>query len=297
MLDLCLIRELFEVLGIKTDGTLFQLNEIAQREFLRKPGQERWEMAPSKYEDRKKLLFPILDKIGVIKEVCPSSCSYDYILVNGAVLSRMRSRLQYLDKIWVSFSEKTKEHVKLVFLTGDRDLDSRCESPAILVKQKNSSVPFREGWIPPRILPKNEGELAIMLWDQIIENEELRTKINKGDILFVNTPRIGEPPRRPQTRDAIHYWINSWKNLPFYSYEYKEFWSRIHKAPNKARYLAISNNPFILYQQEVVEKSLKKENLLGEGAFIETVGPAAPLNTSIAVHLDNIARTLYEEST
>ena len=80
--------------------------------------------------------------------------------------------------------------------------------------------------------------------------------------------------RRPNTRDTIHQWL---EDYPLPSLE--------------SRILAISRQPFVLYQDLVFYNVLQER--VGVLHF-ETVGAAADLNESIAVHLDNLARCLYE---
>lgn len=291
-----LLKELFQVLNIENDGTLSQMNEIAQKELLRKPGQERWEMAQSKYENKKDKILHIIDKLGGVQEVIPSKSKYDYILIQGALIKRMRDRLKYLDTLWPYLDDETKKNIKIVILTGGRELDPVEENLDVLFNQKYTLFPFRVGWTRPDIIPKTEKEAAELAWDQIIENTELRAKVSKGDVLFVNTPKMGDPPRRPQARDTLYYWMDSWENRDLYSQEYQKFWASAKKAPNVASYLVISNNPYIPFQQKVMENSMKKRGWVEKGVTIETVGPAADSKTSIAVHLDNIARILYEEA-
>jgi hypothetical protein len=55
--------------------------------------------------------------------------------------------------------------------------------------------------------------------------------------------------------------------------------------------LAISRQPFVLYQDLVLYNVLQERVGL---LHFETVGAAADPNESIAVHLDNLARCLYE---
>ena len=286
------IKKLFKVLNLPTDGSLIQMNEIAQKKLLRKPGQERWDMDKEAYTDKKEQILPILDEIGLLQEKKPSRHNYDYILVLGALVNRMRDRLQFLDKIWPSLDKQTQKNIKIAFLVGERTLDPTQENTEVLLNEPMSPVPFRSGWVAPQTLPKTEKEAAEFLWDQIITNKDLKKKKDQEEVLFVNTPQKGDPPKRPTTVDTIFYWINSQQNPKFLRPKYTQFWDS--SVPlDKARYLVISNNPFILFQHKVVQNSLRKKGIIN--ATIETVGSAADTTVPLSVHLDNVARILYEE--
>lgn len=286
------IKKLFKVLDLPTDDSLIQMNEIAQKELLRKPGQERWDMDKEAYNDKKEQILPILDEIGLLQEKKPSGQDYDYILIQGALVKRMRDRLAYLQKIWISLSPQTRKKAKIVFLTGARSLEPTQESVEVLLNESLSPVPFRTEWTPPANLPQTEKEAAEFVWDQIIADPELRQKRVQGDVLFVNAPLLGDPPRRPTAADTISFWIDSPQNTNALGEEYTQFWDS--SVPlDKARYLVISNNPFILFQHKVVQNSLRKKGITN--AIIVTVGPAADPTLPLSVHLDNVARILYEE--
>ncbi len=286
------IKKLFKVLNLPHEGSLTQMNEIAQKELLRKPGQERWDMDKTAYNDKKDQILPILDEMGLLQERKPSGQEYDYILIQGALIKRMRDRLYYLQQIWPSLSSQTRKNTKIVFLTGGRPLEPTQESAEVLLNPSLSPIPFRPEWVPPANLPQIEKEAAEFAWDQVIENKELRHKKDQGEVLFVNAPLMGDPPRRPTAADTISFWLDSQQNLNALGAEYTRFWTSAIPL-NKAKYLVISNNPFILFQHKVVQNSLRKKGI--NAVPIETIGPAADPTLPLSVHLDNVARILYEE--
>jgi len=63
------LLELFQALNYPTTD-IFEMNSIAQREFLRKSGKERWQMEEVPYEKQK--IFPIVKKLGIINTVSPT---------------------------------------------------------------------------------------------------------------------------------------------------------------------------------------------------------------------------------
>jgi hypothetical protein len=263
------LLEIFQVLNIPHDSTAQSLNAIAQKEFLRKPDQERWEM-PKKYEDKRVQLFPIFKKLGVLDAVLPSKKKYDYILIYGATVKGMQRRLAFLNQLWLQGVRAEK----IVFLTGERPLDPTIESAGAIFDPVPSEIVARPGWERPHKMPLTEAEAARILWDQIILADDLRTK----EIFFISVPMIKDPETgkliRPQTKHTIEAWLKT--------------------SPKAGICLAISSNPYVPYQHHTLLNILIKKGYVQKFP-LETVGPAAGRDTSIAIHLDNIARWLYTE--
>jgi hypothetical protein len=261
-----ILRRLFETLKLKAE-TVENMNTIAQKDFLRKPNQERWEM-DDRYEKQKADIYPILQALGVTHEIVPSQGMYEsvnYVCLHGARVTTMRDRIKFLLDHWKKFPVASKERIKVVFFAGDRALDAKIEGADVLLNPQFA----RPGWIAPKVLPTTEVSAAELLWDQMVDNEALRQKVS-----FVQAP-LKEDGKRPTTGDTIIEWINS-----------------SHVDLDSAHILAISNNPYIPYQDLVFINILLDKGFRAKA--LETVGSAANPDTSIAVHLDNIARWLYE---
>lgn len=261
--------QLFNILGVQTDGTAQSLNRIAQKYFLRKSGQERWEME-KKYEDKRGELLPVFKELNVIDAVWPSEKKYQHIIIHGSTITGMRRRLDFLNTLW----DQGIRSETIIFFSGERPLDPTLESKEVLLNQELSHIPFRKGWKCPEKMPETEADAARLAWDQMISNEDLRTK----NVLFIRVPMIKDPdtgkPRRPQTKDTIEAWLN--------------------KNPVPGKCLAISNNPYIPYQHQTMLKTLRAKNW-DQQLQVETVGGATDADTPVAIHLDNIARWLYTE--
>ncbi|MCX7337903.1 MAG: hypothetical protein NTX76_01290 [Alphaproteobacteria bacterium] len=260
------LLELFSVLGISHDGTVPDITQLCQKLFRRKPGQERWQMEEI-YSDKREKLLPILQKLGVLDEIRPFLNQYDTILINGGLVSRMRVRLKFLDEQWAK--QVRAKHI--VFLVSDRPLDPIKESIEVINNPQNSTIPFRPGWSAAvaSVTPKTEADAAKIVWDQIITQPGLRrTKVH-----YVRAPMIMDEKtqivKRPGTIDTMNAWLDT--------------------KPTPGKYLVISNNPFILYQCQVIKNALKKRGYSGNGAYLEATGPAADKDTPISVHMDNIA--------
>lgn len=285
--------KLFDALKVPHDGTASGLNAVAQSTFLRKKGQERWQMEEL-YEDKRNILSPVLKELGVLEEIDPSFDVYtcaDYIFIHGGLMERMRLRLNFLNTLWPKLSNHVKKHVRVVFLAGGRKLDREKESPKMLLDPKFSSVPFRPHWKVPKTLPSTEAQAARLACEQVITDPDLRKKV-----FFITAPTPKNQPRA-NTNDTITAWVRSFKNFQRnpHSVSSKEriFWTNA-KNPAHAKILAISNNPYIPYQDQVFRNALVQNGFLKQGAQLETIGPRASTETPIAVHLDNIARWLYE---
>ncbi|HQS85137.1 MAG TPA: hypothetical protein PLY23_09650, partial [Alphaproteobacteria bacterium] len=270
---------------------LKEMTKTLQRDFLRKPGIERWHMKEVPY--KKKDILPFLEKLGFMDEVLPSqeiNASLNYIFIHGAHVERMRDRINFLlTKIWPKLSEDIKKRVHIVFLTGDRKLDVETDEKETLFSLDLSKTSMRPGWTPPSLPPIKENDAARILWDQLVFDKTLRERI-----LFVDTPRpIAN--HRPTTRDTLIAWLDSLtqfqKDPNSVSLVYRSFWENAAELKT-SNILAISNNPFIPYQDLIFRNFLREEGL--ESVCLETVGSKASANVLIAVHLDNLARTLQE---
>lgn len=263
--------ELFAVLGLKHDGTASQMSQIAREKLMRKPTQERWEMKEI-YQEKRDQVFLILQRLGVINAVQPSLSSYDYILVHGALVPRMRDRLKFLNDLWARGIRANE----IIFLTGERPLNKELENNDVLFNEKFSSVSFRKGWVKPLLSPKTEADAAKVIWDQVITHPDLRLKKVKYIAVGMIKNKDTGVLTRPHTGHTVEAWLDT--------------------GPKMGKILAISNNPYISYQDQVMRNILKKRGYLNQQIILETVGPSAAPSTSLAVHLDNVSQWLYREA-
>jgi len=147
-----------------------------QKRWLRKAGQERWEIAELSPALRKYVLDWAKNQ-GLFDAWKPRYQQYDKALILGATTSRMQMRLDYLKELWnegVRFKE-------IVWLTGDRPLDKRVD-----------------GLID---VCKNESEAAHILWESADLPEEMRACAVK----FIAVPMKQE--KRPNTEDTLLAWL------------------------------------------------------------------------------------------
>jgi hypothetical protein len=213
-----------------------ELVQITQ-ELWHQKGKERWEFE-AKFEEMREELTPVFEEMGYLKKVAPKQTSYDYVLVHGATLKSVQSRVSYLQKL----IDQGLQVKQIVFLTGMRKL---------LETEKTA--------------PYLEWESQMVEW--VYDHSTLPRKI---PVLFVNAPAKSVQGKivRPTTGDTIFEWL---KKMP---------------APGSC--LAISNQPFVPYQDAVVSNFLPPEFSL------ETAGEETA-QWSVALVLDSIAKTLYEQ--
>lgn len=243
------LLQVFEILNLKHDGTAKGINEVAQKELLRKPGQELWQMEDN-YEAKREELLPVFVKLGMQTEIKPKHKSYEYIIVYGGSAPRMKMRLQFLEELWRNGVRGNG----IVFLAGERPLDQTFEI---------------EDWKATEDVPATEAEAAKKLWKEVISDPDLSSK----QVNFVIVPML--ETRRPGTTDTVNMWLG--------------------QSPRVGKWLAISSNPFIPFQDLTMRGVLLKSKLYKTQVELETVGQAAPAVTMVSALLDNLARILYTE--
>ena len=260
------LLEILKITNIDHDGTLPSVVEATQKAWLRKPGTERWEI-DNHYETLSSSITPQFKKLGILNEIAPTKKEYTYVAVLGALVPRVRQRLAYALEQW----KKGVRFTTLVFLVGARPLEPTKESEEKLYNVDNEFLPFRPGWTKPTTPPKTEAEMARMVFDQAILPEGFKESVK---VLFVDTPMqttANGKLRRPNTADTMKRWL-------------------AHEDTQPGSILAISNQPYVHYQDAVLR------TLLPKTFTVETVGPKASDKLHIGVILDNIARWLYQEN-
>lgn len=263
------LRQLFEVMLKKPCDhlTLEEMNTHAQANWLRKPGQERWQMDPNAIAIdavQKAAIRNALEALGFIAEVVPVMNHADYIVILGSTVTNMRRRTAYALKVL--------EHMpaaNVVYLTGNRKLDPVKESQAVLLDKREIRV---RGWKQQGALPDDENEVAVFIWTQITTKRcEVFPTFKDG--------------ARPTTNDTIKTLL---QHLP------------------KDRVISIifvSANPYVPYQRETIKPLIMEANAKGYKLQTEMVGPAnvedaegekdKDDNIKSIEMLDNFARYIY----
>lgn len=167
--------ELAAALNIPANANLI---EETQKHWLRKPGQERWEMLelPQK---QKQFVISWAEKEGLYAPWAPSNSLYDKALILGTTVPLMQKRLDYLKKLWndgIQFHE-------IVWLTGERPLDPQMDGLSDHYQ--------------------NEAEAARYLW----KSATLPEQMQQLPVVFISLPMQGT--KRPNTEDTINAWLKT----------------------------------------------------------------------------------------
>ena len=178
-IDAQALSELATALNISKEADLIA---ETQKHWLRKPGQERWEMAELS-ADQRQFVLDWATRQGLFSAWTPLLKAYDKALILGATTSRMQMRLDYLKQLW----EEGMRFHQIVWLTGDRPLDPRVDG---LIDRCNT-----------------ESQAAHILWEETKLPQDMRAL----PVAFVAVPmkQEGNLLRRPNTEDTIIAWLQT----------------------------------------------------------------------------------------
>ncbi len=259
------LLNMFPEAGQKLDPTrLDSLVSFTQQAWLRPATKERWEMS-EQYGHLREQGMSLIKDLGMLRPFYPQADQYDYAIVLGATIARVRTRLNFLVQQWqlgVRFN-------KLIFLTGQRLLDPVLESEAVLFDSANKEFPF-----PPERAKKTEMARLYEtdMMKLVYMQSDLPAAMRELPVLFVDAKgsfNLDQKWQRPNTSDTVEAWL---------AY-----------TPEAGSCLVISNNPFIGYQHAVLS------SLLPDNFVIETVGPGEPGDAKFSLYLDTLARWLKNE--
>lgn len=208
-------KKLLDLTDIK-DGDLQSIVDQTQKEYLRKPGSERWDITDTdfKYHDEIRQLF---DEMGYIKEVKPTQEDYDYIVLFGALAPRIQLRLQYLIKLLKNGIKANK----IIVLGSERPAHKEFESTA-----KLSELFGRE-------VSEEEIHTEYTIMKELVENSELKSM--GIAIEYYSAPNHADGTRA-NTADTVELWMTA--------------------QPKPGSVICISNQPYIWYQHEVARTLL-----------------------------------------
>lgn len=249
------LLDILQILNIKHNFTISGINEIMQENFLRNSITERYQLSDNEYSTIIKAdLLTCFEKLGMITEILPKKNKYKHILILGANRT-LKNRIDFFIRL-LSLGyifENT------FFLTGKRDVS---------INEKNNMLAEYNIALPPTIHTEDE-EIKLLC-------HTLGLSKFVDDITFVIAPKVNDPAtgnlKRPTTYDSIISWLKM--------------------NPEIGTCLAISNNPYIHYQQTVLQNIFKHEKV---NMKVETVGSGSKEN-NITLYLDTLARQFYEEN-
>ena len=290
------VREIFSIVlrknysdqilkSLKSD-TLQSLSKVGQEVLLRPKGFDRQdppsirhyhELLDKLSKDDLTALVELFKKLGDVDPVFPATKKVDYVLVHGSTVQNMRERVMFLADMISTRKLVLDPKVQVVFLEGERPL-FKFEDEAILI----NPAPFelRPGWERPSILPKDERDAAVMVWDQL----NLPKALREHPPLFIHAEKR-PGTKRAETVDCVLKWAKNY-----------------HPTPGVG--VMVSNNPYVYYQLLVTKTALAQAGI--SGINLEGVGPAAfdtkdlslkeQTIIKLGVMLDNLARVLYVHS-
>lgn len=257
------LAKLLEITHTAHDNTLAGIVKATQQAWLRPAGKERWEMEDI-FSAQKEQILPLIKRLGMIDEIKPTDKYYNYAIVLGAITRTMRTRFAYLIEQW----QQGVRFDQIIFLVGARPLDATLESHQVVLNTDNTEQYVRKNWSFEGILPSTETDAAKIVYHQA----DLPVDMGQIPVRFIDTPM--QPTntgsvRRPNTADTIAAWLAT--------------------NPKPGSCLFISNQPYCSYQNSIVK------TVLPASFSMQTVGSKASDDTSITMHLDNIARFLFSE--
>lgn len=170
---------LTQQLGIPTEANLVL---ETQKQWLRKPSQERWEVKELS-EEQMSFVLSWAKENHFFEPWKPSAHEYDQALILGSTTTSMQERLDYLIKLWTEgIRFKT-----LFWLTGERPLDSRID----------------------KLLDtcKTESDAARLIWERCSLAKEV-------DAVFISVPMqmVDGVLRRPVTKDTIDAYLSKYSH-------------------------------------------------------------------------------------
>lgn len=252
-----LVLQLLDLTGVKHNGTLTDIVQQTQQQWLRKPGAERWDIESMTFQNEAKIK-DIFSSLGLIQEIKPSQNQYTYLLLLGALFGTMQKRFEYAIALW-----KSGVRFESIVLLGSA-------RPAVADQGENVSAFLAlSGKETIENIPSTEAEMLQFIYQQSDMPQEMR----ELPVCMIDVPMLPKSDgsmRRPTTADTIEWWLKT--------------------NPKTGICLAISNQPYVWYQQSVLKTLLPVEY------SVETVGASGNSDISVMLMLDTIARILYQEN-
>ncbi len=216
--------------------------ELTQKHFTIRSGtQERWEIAPPQWtQENQEEILKALIKLNITNEVTPTFLDPSVICVLGSTMNSMISRLQYIGSV---LNKNTLKAKYLVLLVGKRKVtigvDGAEEALRKIAKKYHIS------------------DLSKLTETHLMREAYSNSNIfNKLPTDIIDTPAGNLP--RPTTETTVHELCG---------------WLRAH--PNVDSIIFISNQPYIKYQEAIINEVFKRENIIIK---FEVVGPEVGLN-------------------
>ena len=243
---------------ISPDG----MNSILQAHWIHR-GTFRYEIQGERPTEEYIDILRELDCIDEFLAPIRTYSTFDGSLLLGTTLPRFRTRLATLKKEY-----DRGAHFKQVYLLGsERPLNPQKESFDDLRFPKEG-LPIKKTWDVATVpLPTNE----IDMMHYVVDQSDIPTE---WEVIVIKTSNValqGAGFRYANTGDTFVQWQ---KDTRFVD----------------GRFLIVSNQPFVRYQETNARRILPQEMLLFG------IGHMANVELPLGTFLDNLAKQLYEES-
>lgn len=232
------LLELLDELHVTHEGNWPSIVQATQRLWLCEQSQEKRELSHQ--------ISTLFNELHLTESLYADHGEYDYALVIGTSLPAYRDVLWHMKNEW----ERGIRFSKIVVLACNRPLSSGIESEDLLA---TSQYPFRSSWKFRGVLPKNEFEMAKVIFSQLDLPEE-------WDLLPVDFVEVCSPSGEPfGDIPDMKEWLN---------------WS-----PNPGKLLLVSTQPYIARQELILR------TMLHPFFTIDTSGPGISQVTTLPVLL------------
>lgn len=233
-------QELLSITGADSYKlTRKQLIEKLKNEgWLGKNTVERWELKlPPKVAGKEEEIIRILhEELNIDKAVEPKDMQYKAILLLGTTLARVESRVQYLLDL---YEKGLSKDIPIYVLTGERKLSK--SAGETIEAFENFKKRYKYNYSGR--LPSNEVEMIKFVLGAILSKNI--------KVIYVES-----------IKDPAHIRATTSSTLVTFLKDYKL---------EKGKYLAISNQPYITYQQSVLDLVLATQKR--EDITIDVAGP------------------------
>lgn len=219
------IKEIVQITGIQPiPQNLTDLTEITQKQWLRKPGTERWDIDPKKHQELQEKLNHYLNQLQLTTEISLDNTFVpNYFLVMGGTAKTLKLRLSCAEHLLSSINCKPEIYI----LVGRRDVSAE-------EKEFLNNYPGSENI-------KTEVEVARFFINKINLFPLLKSILNDNSI--VDTPGKynveNNQYQRPTTDDTVNEWLKS--------------------KPKPGKICAVSTAPFVQYQDAILRSLLPKD--------------------------------------
>lgn len=250
------ILKLLELTGVFHDGTLADIVTQTQRFWLRKPGQERWDIEQY-VTDNESEIRSVFEEMSMCGEIKPKLQEYDYVLILGGLFGRMTARLQHTIDLF-----KQGVRFKKIVLLGSARPAVATQGETLQKYLEWSGQSELEG-----VEPQTEADMLKFIYQYSAMPDQMR----QLPMQVIDVPMLGQEGalRRPTTGDTITWWLQT--------------------DPQPGTCLFVSSQPYVGYQDSVVKTDMPAD------FSVDTVGLACDSSKNIGILLDTVARWLYQE--